>query len=100
MYLNVILALVLAAGSFYLGKTVADRYHEQAEQRISYSLERQYLRLKAGADADDPCRPYVYSQPVRRRGISKDLLTQIDRKLKTDGQATVQLNQKGDFDNE
>ena len=99
MYLNVILALVLAAGSFYLGKTVADRYHDEAEQRISYSLARQYLRLKANMDADDPCRPYVYNPSPRRR-IPKDLLTQIDRKLKTDGQATVQLNQKGDMNNE
>lgn len=94
---NVLCALALAAVSFYLGKTVADRYNDLAARRLDYELEKQYLRLRANMDRDDPCKPYVYNPvPPRRRGIPKDLLTQIDRKMRTDGQATVALNNKGE----
>lgn len=94
---NVLCALALAAGSFYLGKTVADHYNDLAVRRLDYELEKQYLRLRANMDRDDPCKPYVYSHvPQRRRGIPNDLLTQIDRKMRTDGQATVALNNKGE----
>lgn len=49
--------------SFWAGKTVSDRYHSREEANIRYALEKQFVRLQAGVDADDPAKPYV-AKPV------------------------------------
>ena len=49
--------------SFWAGKTVSDRYHDREEANTRYALEKQYVRLKANVDADDPAKPYI-AKPV------------------------------------
>lgn len=51
----IILLIVL---SFISGLKLSDHYHNQEKQNLRDALERQFLRLKAGSDADDPVRPY------------------------------------------
>lgn len=53
----IILSLIVSA--FCLGMYVSNRYNAKASMEVKDALERQYLRLRAKADADDPCRPYI-----------------------------------------
>lgn len=92
MLLNVILALVIAGGFFYLGKTFADRYHELSDIRVREALQRQYLRIQAGMDADDPVCPYVAPTQATTQGthpLSGELLSEFRRRMKETGQASV-----------
>ena len=73
--------------SFSAGMMVANRYNERAVLMQKDALERQYVRLVARADADDPCKPY-------RPAFSPSQLNEFESRLKTNGQATVQLNKK------
>lgn len=84
--LNSLIALVVSWLSFEAGRRLADKYRDRAETEQKEALERQYLRLHAGMDADAPCKPYV------KRTIPQSLLKQMDTKLKTEGQASVLLN--------
>lgn len=94
--LNVFLALFLAAGSFIAGKTISDTYHREYTIREKEALERQYLRLRTRMDADDPVKPYVAPSPARfippQNAFPDELLTQFDKKMRTNGQATAILN--------
>lgn len=53
----IIISLIILA--FVAGMKLSDRYYRKAEQDKKDALERQFLRLRARADADDPCRPYI-----------------------------------------
>lgn len=79
-----ILSLTLIVASFVAGLKLSGWYYRQAEEDKRYALERQFLRLRASADADDPAGPYV---PRRRIKLSP----QFEEKLKTNGRATVSL---------
>lgn len=79
-----ILSLSLIVASFIAGLKLSTWYYRQAEEDKRYALERQFLRLRASADADDPAGPYV---PRRRIKLSP----QFEEKLKTNGRATVSL---------
>jgi len=52
-----IISLIVAA--FCLGMYTDSRYHHKAALDQKDALERQFMRLRAKADADDPCKPYM-----------------------------------------
>ena len=82
---------MLALG-FYAGIRTADRYHEEAKREKEYALNVQYVRLKTGSDADDPCKPYV---PRRERF---EVSPEFEKSFRENGRATEMLNkQKGDL---
>lgn len=63
--LETIVVVVLIVCAFIAGLKLDDYYHTRAARESKDALERQYVRLKVHADADDPCRPYVApSQPL------------------------------------
>lgn len=39
-------------------------YNREAQQSTKEALEKQFLRLRAKADADDPCKPYGTHQVI------------------------------------
>ena len=80
-----IIVLVLIVCSFVAGLKLSGWYHRQAEQERQYALEKQYVRLRANADADDPVGPYV---PRRKMQLPPE----FEEKLKRNGRATVSLN--------
>lgn len=53
-----LIVLVLLIISFASGIALDSRYHEKASMEVKEALEKQFLRLRAKADADDPCKPY------------------------------------------
>lgn len=57
----VIWALILISDilCFIAGLRLDNYYHRHAKLEVKDALEKQYVRLRANADADDPCRPYV-----------------------------------------
>lgn len=64
--MGIVYSLILIACmilSFWAGKSISDRYHDREEINIRYALEKQFVRLRAGVDADDPAKPYV-AKPV------------------------------------
>lgn len=53
---------------FISGLKLANYYNTKRETEVKDALERQFLRLRAHSDADDPCRPYgrqVSYQPIQ-----------------------------------
>ena len=93
---NVLLALLIASLFFAAGMLVANRYNEKAALERKDALERQYLRLTAKADADDPCRPYKYTAP---RGFNPSLLRRFEEKMKSNGSATIQFKNDNEKEN-
>jgi hypothetical protein len=90
----IIVALIILA--FIAGMRLEFNYHIRSKQDVKDALERQYLRLRAKADADDPCRPYAAPQvfkPINSGDNDGDRL--IDDKfmeqLKTTGHAKTTL---------
>lgn len=61
--ITIVVIAILLFASFFAGVGLANWFNDQARAEQKEALEKQYLRLKAGADADDPCKPYVFSQP-------------------------------------
>ena len=53
-----ILIAVLIVLSFIAGLRLDNYYHTRAAADRKDALERQFIRLQARADADDPCKPY------------------------------------------
>jgi len=82
-----IVTLFLIVCSFIAGLALAERFHRQAEEDRRYALEKQYLRIRANADADDPVAPYVSRKKI-------ELPPQFEEQLKQNGRATVSLNSK------
>lgn len=97
----IILALIVL--SFISGLKVSEHYHKKAAADMKEALEKQFLRLKARADADDPCKPYgtpqVYT-PIKQLFSTGDydgdnpLNEEFINKLKDKGKATVKLNRQ------
>lgn len=86
--LAVVVLLVL---SFIAGLRLDNYYHTRAAADRKDALERQYVRLRAHADADDPCRPYGtprYSQPIPAfpnepaQPISQEFMSELQTKGK------------------
>ena len=69
--LDTLIVIALCIGFFVFGLKLSDHYHDQAARDTKDALERQFLRLRAKADADDPCKPYMAfgSQPVFREVV-------------------------------
>lgn len=80
-----LITLVLIVCSFISGIMLSEKFHRQAEEDRRYSLEKQFLRLKANADADDPVGPYVSRNKIQ-------LPPEFEEKLRRNGRATVSLN--------
>lgn len=102
---NLIIILLLIA-SFAAGMTIANRYNRQSAKSIKDALERQYVRLRAGADADDPVKPYMPSgyelaplKPIPTGDYDGDpppaINTQFMDKLKQTGRASIKFNKAG-----
>lgn len=77
-------ALFISAASFFCGVRLSDRYHEQKEREIRNALQKQFVRLKAGVDSDDPVQPYVAPEPEKKYSVSHEFI----RRLRTNGSAT------------
>ena len=79
---------------FIAGVKLANHYHREAIADQKEALERQYLRLKAQADADNPCKPYLApraSFPVKNTGdFDGDIVSeQFMKDLKENGKAKM-----------
>lgn len=57
--LDNLIIVSLIVGAFIAGMYVSERFNAKTAIEVKEALEKQYLRLRAKADADDPCRPYV-----------------------------------------
>lgn len=84
MLIATAIAVVSHSLFFLAGLIVANHYNDKAEMQKKDALERQFLRLKAHADADDPCRPYKSSVTVFPEGF--------EEQLRTNGKATAMLS--------
>ena len=88
-----IVVIVLFILSFISGLMLDNYYHTKAAASQKDALERQFVRLQARADADDPCKPYGtprFSPPVPvtypaepAQPISEEFMTE----LQTNGRA-------------
>lgn len=61
----IIISLIVL--SFIAGLKIDNRYHTNALADKKDALEKQFVRLRVRADADDPCRPYgvpSFPQPI------------------------------------
>ena len=88
-----ILVLLLVVLSFIAGLRLDNYYHAKAAADKKDALERQFIRLRAQADADDPCQPYM-----RRTENMYPIAPQIDQNfmehLQKNGRATTKLKNK------
>ena len=50
---------------FIAGLKVANYYNRKSQLETKDALEKQFLRLRVRADADDPCKPYIGPQVAR-----------------------------------
>lgn len=83
--IDLVYALLIAAAifaSFVFGLKTSDKYHEQKEYEVRQALQKQFVRLKANVDTDDPVQPYVAPEP--KYAASREFM----RRLKTNGSAT------------
>ena len=72
---------VFAALCFYAGVKTSDYYHARQEAAVNFALKKQFARLQAGVDVDDPVQPYV----------SADMAEAFDETMRTTGQAAMRL---------
>lgn len=56
---------VLIVAAFIAGMRLDNYYQQKSAKEVKEALERQFVRLRAKADADDPCRPYGTPQWVQ-----------------------------------
>ena len=88
--LDTLIATAIAITShslfFLFGMLIANHYNDRAEVMKRDALEKQFLRLRAHADADDPCRPYKSSISVLPEGFEES--------LRNNGAATAMLNKR------
>ena len=71
-----LITLVLIIASFVAGLKLAGYYNKTASADREYALQKQYVRLIAHADADDPVAP---------------LPPEFEKRLRTTGRATASL---------
>ena len=83
LILFVVLVMIICA--FIAGLKLSDKYYRQFEEDKRHSLEKQYLRLIARADADDPAAPYVAKRRVQ-------LPPEFEARLRQNKRATMTLN--------
>lgn len=81
----VFIDLVLVVSSFIAGLALSEKFHREAEEDKRYALERQYVRLRANADADDPVGPYVPRHKIQ-------LPPEFEEHLHKNGRATISIN--------
>lgn len=65
--LEAVLIMLMVIGAFVAGLRLDAYYQNKAANETKTALEKQFLRLKSGSDADDPCRPYgtpVFQHPI------------------------------------
>lgn len=67
-FTTVLLIVFLMVVSFSAGIWLAERFHRRAQAEQKEALQRQYLRLQAGSDADEPCQPYQFAPPNKPIG--------------------------------
>ena len=77
-----LITLVLIIASFVAGLKLAGYYNKTASAAKEYALQKQYVRLIAHADADDPVAPYVSREP---------LPPEFETRLRATGRATASL---------
>ena len=70
-----IITVILVAIAFAAGVTTTEHFYIKAQAEQKAALEKQYLRLISCSDADDPCRPYMYTKPVQP--ISQQFMDQL-----------------------
>jgi len=92
MQLNDIIVLCLIVLSFVAGLRLDNYYHEKAERERKDALERQFVRLRAKADADDPVRPYGTPQilqpiPINYQPQTGPITQEFMDELKATGKA-------------
>ena len=93
----IIVSLIILA--FIAGMKIDNHYHEKEDMSVKDALEKQFLRLRAKADADDPCRPYGTPQifrPIPRPtgdfdGDNFPIKQEFMDELKTTGRAKTTL---------
>jgi hypothetical protein len=56
--IEVIAYMLLIILGFVSGILLDNYYQTKMKLSVKEALEKQFVRLKANADADDPCRPY------------------------------------------
>jgi len=87
-FLYCFITFLLVIGSFCCGIKLSDHYHRIAEETRRYALEKQYSRLLAGCDADDPVQPYV-APPVHKRRFQ--VTPEFEQTFRQNGSATMQV---------
>ena len=85
--------VIMIALAFIAGLKLSDHYHAVASVEKKYALEKQYLRLSTGRDADDPVQPYV-AHPNNRF----ELPDEFAERLVTNKSATMQVPLKKQSD--
>jgi hypothetical protein len=83
---------------FVAGMKIANHYHAIADADKKDALERQFLRLRVKADADDPCRPYIAPRAVAPLQKSGDydgdncpIPPEFMERLKENGKASMKV---------
>ena len=68
--IEMIAAVLLITLSFVGGLMLDSYYQAKINREVKDALEKQYVRLRAMTDADDPCRPYGSHATVKPIPIS------------------------------
>ena len=74
---------------FVAGMALANKANAAKERAVKEALERQFLRLKANADADDPVKPYVSAGDFD--GDPRPITPVFMDRLRTNGQASMKF---------
>lgn len=90
--LDNLIILTLIVLSFVAGLRVDNHYHQKADLDRKEALEKQFVRLRAKADADDPVRPYGTPQvlppiPINYSAPAGPITQEFMDELKTTGKA-------------
>ena len=81
MAVVVVLLMAAVVAAFWFGLKTGERHAYEINMAVTDALNRQYVRLMAGVDADDPNKPYVVPE-------------KFYDKLQTSGQAVMKLDMK------
>lgn len=94
---NLIVILLLVA-SFSAGVWLADWFNTRARAEQKEALEKQYLRLRSGSDADDPVKPYKYfpAEAAPQAAPPEYITPQFMEELRSTGKARTEFR-KGDI---
>lgn len=84
--LDNLIIITLIVSAFIAGMKLDKSYRIEAQREKKEALERQFVRLRVKADADDPCKPYVAPQ-CQNWPISEAFMNE----LKTTGKAKTTI---------